>query len=864
MSAFSGACLLFRLARIAGVCLAVLAWVLGFSSHSLFAQGTRADYERAAQLRQLTEKKVLNLTLQPHWLTNQARFWYRRELPEGKSQFVWVDAESGQRHPLFDHSRLAEALTRTRPAAPLAADRLDLGRPTVLREGRMLTFDFDGTRWECDLESYELKALPDAGSGLASDASARRSRGTGAETRIIFDNRTMGGVELFWIDTEGKKVSYGRVGAGERRSQHTYAGHLWMVETREGDRELGRFVATALDSVAVIDGKRPGKRGTQDRQATVEEDSDLETAPPGRSPDKQWIAFVRESNLHLRSTRTGKEVQLSFDGGLGNAYSGSVAWSPDSKFLVGTRVEAGADHKVYLIESSPPDQTQPKLHSYDYLKPGDKLPHPHPTLFEIETRRAIPLREDLFPNPFTESGELPVRWEADSSRFTFVYNQRGHQVLRVISVAAASGEVRALVDERSETFIDYSGKQYLQWLEKRRELIWMSERDGWNHLYLYDAEAGKVKAQITKGEWVVLGVDRVDEERGQIWFRAGGILPNQDPYQVHHARVNLDGSGLVLLTEGDGTHHIQWSPDRRFLIDSFSRVDVAPSHELRRAEDGKKVSVLEEGNLDELLRVGWRSPERFVAKGRDGATDIYGVIYRPMSFDPTRSYPVIEYIYAGPHDAHVPKSFAALQRGSVAELAELGFIVVQIDGMGTSDRSKRFHDVCWRNLGDAGFPDRIAWMKAAAAKYPFMDLGRVGIYGGSAGGQNSTRALLAHGDFYRVAVSDCGCHDNRMDKIWWNEQWMGWPIGPHYEAQSNVTQAHRLQGKLMLVVGELDRNVDPASTLQVANALIKADKDFDFLVIPGAGHGAAESPYGKRRRADFFVRHLLGVEPRSR
>jgi len=257
-----------------------------------------------------------------------------------------------------------------------------------------------------------------------------------------------------------------------------------------------------------------------------------------------------------------------------------------------------------------------------------------------------------------------------------------------------------------------------------------------------------------------------------------------------------------------------------------------------------------------LLAAGWRAPEVFVAKGRDGKTDIWGVIHRPTNFDPSRKYPVIEAIYAGPQGSFVPKTFSA----TAQSLAELGFIVAQIDGMGTNNRSKAFHDLCWKNLGDAGFPDRILWHKAVAAKYPYYDISRVGIYGGSAGGQNSTGALLFHPDFYKVAFSSVGCHDNRMDKIWWNEQWMGWPVGPHYSASSNVDNAGRLKGRLLLVVGELDTNVDPSSTMQVVNALIKADKTFDLLVIPGAGHGAG-GEYGERKRNDFFVHHLLGVEP---
>jgi dipeptidyl aminopeptidase/acylaminoacyl peptidase len=417
------------------------------------------------------------------------------------------------------------------------------------------------------------------------------------------------------------------------------------------------------------------------------------------------------------------------------------------------------------------------------------------------------------------------------------------------------------VDEQSRTFVDYSGKLFTEYLDDTGEIIWMSERDGWNHLYLYDAKAGQVKNQITKGEWVVRGVERVDKEKRQIWFRAGGIRPGQDPYYIHFARVNFDGSGLVVLTEGDGTHNIEFSPDRRFFIDTWSRVDQPPVNDLRRSDDGKWICELEKADWSALVKAGWQTPERFVAKGRDGGTDIYGIINRPTHFDPKKKYPVIESIYAGPQGAFVPKGFSSLN--NMQSLSELGFIVVQMDGMGTSYRSKKFHDVCWKNLGDAGFPDRILWMKAAAAKYSYMDLTRVGIYGGSAGGQNALGALLAHGDFYKAGVADCGCHDNRMDKIWWNEQWMGWPIGPHYEEQSNVTQAHKLTGKLLLTVGELDKNVDPSSTMQVVNALIKADKDFELIVFPGAGHGAGGSPYGRRRMQDFFVRHLLGVEPRS-
>lgn len=505
----------------------------------------------------------------------------------------------------------------------------------------------------------------------------------------------------------------------------------------------------------------------------------------------------------------------------------------------------------------------------DYAKPGDELDHPRPFLFhvagfssEAEAGAAteqssapapamVGIENSLFPNPYELNR---FAWRSDSSAFSFVYNERGHQVVRVVSVDAQSGDPRAVIDETSTTFVCYSQKFFLERLDESDEMIWMTERDGWNHLILVDWSTGEVKNSITSGPWVVRGVERVDSEKRQIWIRVGGFDPGEDPYHVHLIRVDFDGSQLVRLTDGDGTHTWEFSPGGRFLIDRYSRVDLAPVTDLRDAETGALVCELERADWSPLLATGWSPPERFVAKGRDGATDIHGIIVRPTDFDSSKKYPVLESIYAGPHSFFTPKAFG--RHSGLYEMAEMGFIIVKLDGMGTSERSKAFHDVCWQNLGDSGFPDRIAWIKAAAEKRPEMDLQRVGIWGGSAGGQSALRALLAHGDFYHAAAADCGCHDNRMDKIWWNEQWMGYPIGPHYEEQSNVTQAHRLEGKLLLTVGELDKNVDPASTMQVVDALIKADKDFELIVFPGGGHGSGSSPYGKRRMKDFFLRAL--------
>jgi len=814
------------------------------------AQGTRSDYERAMGLHDATANKVFRDRVTPHWFADNTRFWYRNDLAENAREFIVVDARAGTRGEAFDHEKLAASLGKVLGKTTDAV-RLPIDRIAFDDSASQLSFTCEGRRWQCDLDTYEIHEVPQDGQELSSLRAGRRvrpSRWTGAETSITFLNRTDGPVDVFWVDAEGQRRRYAAIDSGGQHRQHTYAGHVWLVVNKAG-AVLGVFTATEEAGDAVID------------EDTVRPAGDEREPTPararGRSPDGAWQVFIRDHNVWLRDLASGEEAALSDDGTEEDAYAEEFHWSPDSQKLVVLKIREGDGRKVYLIESSPKDQLQPKLHDMEYLKPGDRIDVSKPRLFDIAGKRQVPISDELFGNPWSISDH---HWSPDSSRFTFLYNQRGHQVLRIVAVDAATGRARAVVDERSGTFIDYAGKQFSRFVDATHEIIWMSERDGWNHLYLYDAGTGEVKNQITKGPWVVRDVEYVDEAKREIWFRAGGICPDQDPYYVHLCRVKFDGSDLVTLTAGNGTHDVTFSPDRQCFLDRWSRVDQPPVTELRNAADGRLLCGLERADWTDLLRTGWRPPERFVAKGRDGRTDIHGIVVRPSDFDPDCSYPVIEEIYAGPQGAFVPKAFGLFLRQHA--IAELGFIVVQIDGMGTSYRSKAFHDVCWRNLVDAGFPDRILWMQAAAAEYPYMDLTRVGIYGGSAGGQNALGALLTHGDFYRVGVADCGCHDNRMDKIWWNELWMGWPVGPWYGEQSNVTLARNLRGKLLLTVGELDRNVDPSSTMQVVNALVEADEDFDLLVVPGGGHGVGETPYASRRRMDFFVRHLLGVEPR--
>ena len=668
-----------------------------------------------------------------------------------------------------------------------------------------------------------------------------RSSSSSDNISITFQNSFPRPVRVYWVDLQGELKNYGTIPPKGDMSISTFAGHQWVLDFSANDL-TGIFTASNHDCIAKID--------SRSRRVAMKQ------SPPAPKPDSTPASklVIREHNVwFIRKDK--KDIQLTRKGTEEDSFLNEFRYSPNKRYALGFQSTRVIPRKIPLLRSSPIDQIQPTIEFINYPKPGDPRPQRRPILFDLKKKTAIPVDEASFLDSWSVQFK---HWSKDSRSAHVLYNKRGHQELALLSIDASTGKVTDLVRESPDTFVDYSQKTMLHWLDQSEQLIWASERSGWNHLYRIDASNGQVINPITKGKWVVRKIEHVDEKSEVVWFSALAIHPKQDPYHLHLAKVNLDGSDLTVLTQGDGTHRWEFNPERTLFVDRWSRVDHPEVAQLRSARDGSLIKELARQDISALLKEGYSMPIRFSAPGRDGKTMIHGFLIQPTELDPNRIYPVIENIYAGPHGFHVPKKFGL--QISQRRLAELGFVIAKIDGMGTNWRSKKFHDHCWQNLADAGFPDRIAWLKAAARKYSWLDLSRVGIYGGSAGGQNALSALLHHGEFYKAAVSDCGCHDNRMDKIWWNEAWMG-KMGPHYEQSSNVFHAHKLQGNLMLTVGELDKNVDPASTLQVVDALVRAGKDFEFFMIPGAGHGIGEGKYLFRKRIDFFVRSLLGVEP---
>ena len=596
------------------------------------------------------------------------------------------------------------------------------------------------------------------------------------------------------------------------------------------------------------------------------------------SPNGRWAAYVKAHNLYLRDTSTGTILQLTRDGVAGDDYAtplpslrplveqgtedprerAGVFWSPDSSKLVTYRMDSRNAGRFTSLQFVPPDQLRPKAYTVVYPLPGEVLPEAEPIIFDIQTGKQIevktkPLEMQFQGGPFFE-------WLPDNQHFYYEHDSRGEKRIEVREVDATTGEQRVLVQESADTYVD-PGETFFRLIHDGDEILWSSERSGWNQLYLYNGKTGQLEKPVTQGDWVVRQISYLDEKARQVYFLASGREKDEDPYLTHLYRANFDGSGLQLLTPGDANHTVSFSPDGKYFVDNYSRVDLPGESVLCRA-DGSTVRVLERTDDSALLKTGWKYPIRFQGKAGDGNTDLYGVIWRPSNFDPAKKYPVIEQVYTGPQGFFVPKSFRGAYFGSEQPIAELGFVVVMVDGRGTTGRSRAFHEYSYRNLGGA-FADHVAMIKQMGAKYPYMDLSRVGIYGTSAGGYGSAHAILQFPEFYKVCVSTSGDHDARLDKAWWNELYQGYPVEKDYAEQANASLASRLEGHLLLIHGDVDDNVHPVETMRLVDALMTANKQFDMLFVPNMFHGDSgpHAHYVTLRRWDYFVQYLLGVTP---
>ena len=600
------------------------------------------------------------------------------------------------------------------------------------------------------------------------------------------------------------------------------------------------------------------------------------------SPDRSKAVYIKDYNLWVRDTKTNEQKQLTTDGmkdfgyatdnaGWTNSDGAIVRWSPDSKKIATFKQDQRNVGDMYLASTN---VGHPTLRSWKYPLPGDKeIPMIHRCVINVEDARVImfnippdPHRASLS-DDISSSGTFDdIDWNPDGTEVAFLSTSRDHKQEKFRIANALTGEVREVFEEVVPTQYE-SGWGAINWryLPKSKEIIWFSERDDWGHLYLYDATNGKVKNQITKGNWVVTRLVRVDEKNRLLYFMASGTQA-ENPYFSQFYKIGFDGKGLTLLSPGAGTHTVSFSPSDKYFIDTYSKPDI-PSVTVLRDMNGKQITELEKTDVSRLKAAGWKPPTPFSVKSADGKDDIYGIMFTPSNLDANRKYPVVDYIYPGPQGGSVGGWGFSAARGDHQALAELGFVVVLIEGTGNPNRSKSFHDRYWPDMSTNTLPDQIAGIRQLSQRYSYLDTTKVGIWGHSGGGFATAAAMFRYPDFFKVGISESGNHDNRNYEDDWGERYIGLLTKnadgtDNYTAQANQTYAKNLKGKLMLAHGMMDNNVPPYNTMLVVEALTKANKDYDLVVFPNAGHGyGADSPYMMRRRWDYFVKNLLGKEP---
>ena len=697
--------------------------------------------------------------------------------------------------------------------------------------------------------------------------------------RFWYHNTIPQGAEFVLVDparrTRSRAFDHERVAAALSRAADTTYGAFSLPFTQLDFSSDGRSISFDI-------GSRRWTCDVQGAQCTGEtRRGDDARRNAIASPDGKRAAFIRDHNLWVRDLTTGAEKPLTTDGSKDFGYATNNAgwvksdtpvliWAPDSKKIATFQHDGRAVGEMYLVDTR---VGHPVLEQWKYPLPGDSAIFTiHRVIIDVDRGSMVRLqmppdqhRSSLCDHVVCGGRWADVEWSPDGSELYFLSTSRDHKQERLRVADAATGAVRDILEETVETFFE-SGFGRVNWhaFPKSNEVLWFSQRDDWGHLYLYDLTTGRLRQQITRGAWNVLQVLRVDETARTVYFTGAGREPG-DPYFRKLYSVRMDGSRLTLLTPEDADHDVTLSPSGQSFVDSYSRPDVAPVTVLRDL-NGRTVLTLERADISRLLATGWTPPTPFTVKARDGRTDLHGLMFRPTAFDSTTKYPIINHHYPGPQTGSIgTRSFSAA-RGDTRALAELGFVVVQIDGMGTPLRSKSFHAAYYGNMGDNGLPDQIAGMKQLAARYSWIDVDRAGIYGHSGGGFSSADAILRYPDFFKVAVSQAGNHDNRNYEDDWAEKWQGLlerlsDSATNYDNQANQLLAKNLTGKLLIAHGTLDDNVPYYNTLLVVNELIRHNRDFDFILFPNRRHGFGNEPYMVRRRWDYFVKHLMGAEP---
>jgi dipeptidyl aminopeptidase/acylaminoacyl peptidase len=647
-------------------------------------------------------------------------------------------------------------------------------------------------------------------------------------------------------------------------------GRFWYRKTGESGREY-----------IVVDPARRTRTRTLDSAALLKRADIPDNATA--SPDGKRAVFIRDWNLWMRDLTTGQDKQLTTDGVKDFGYATDnagwirsdraiVLWSPDSKRIATFQQDDRPVGEMYLVSTA---VGHPRLDAWKYPLVGDSVVSMiHRVIIDVDAGRTVRLqmlpdfhRSTVCDHITCVDGRLAdAQWSPDGTRLAFVSSSRDHKIAELRIADAMTGTVRDVLEERVATYFE-SGSDRENWFVSwsTNEILWFSERDDWGHLYLYNLTSGKLKNRVTSGEGNVAEVARVDEKTRTVWFLGVGRERGRNPYFRHLYRVGFDGRNLRLLTPEDANHDVAVAPGGAHFFDRWSRPDVPPTSVLRDM-NGRVVMTLETADITGLLATGWTPPIPFTVKARDGKTDLYGLMFRPTNFDSTRSYPIIDHHYPGPQGGSIGTWSFTPARGDAQPLAELGFIVIELDGMGLPGRTKSFHDAYYGDMGDNGLADQVTGIRQLGQRHRWIDLDRVGIYGHSGGGYSSADAILRYPDFFKVAVSQAGNHDNRIYEDDWGEKWQGLlerrPDGTtNYDNQANQLLAKNLKGKLLIAWGTMDDNVPPNNSLVLINELIRHNKDFDVIPFPNRRHGFGNEPYMMRRRWDYFVRHLLGAEP---